>query len=401
MLNKMKKILFILILLISVFVFVGCAEITYSVTISDGGARVYDYKVTFDKASPETAQNIILVRTYFEYQKSKNEYADIIFDEETPNEIIYRVSYESQTEYNLAMGITGDEPNDAPMEYTEKGLFRVYEGILLDLDKEDFALYALSYLSVINSASADAFNYDLRENLKSYINNPTISNTANECVIRICTATDVDTVQSLITELSISEVATELAEITYNSLKEMGYDYSKVIATFEYSHVYKSIKGVDPDKTEVVNTDLGKAKVYSWNLDLLGHNEIKVTQQTPNVWAWELIALCVGVVVALIVLLVFFVRRKNFKKSLEHNKIVFSEQTTHNQETTQIQKKDNVYQNQNSQYASWFGYSENHIKNNSDNNTNLNPKDKSDDVFGEYFDNKNSESVDDTDKKDE
>lgn len=402
----MKKILFILVLIITVFMLVGCAEVTYSVTITDVGGRIYDYKVTLDPNAPETSKDIQLVRTYFEFQKSQNEYAEVIYDEETPNVIIYRVTYESQTEYNKVNGITGDEPNE-PSEFTEKGLFKIYEGVLFDMDKVDFALYALSYLSRTQEDGGVSFNYELREHLKTYINDSNLSAVANECIIRICTDTDKSTSEALRLELMISEVADELADVTYNIFKDMGYDYAKVIATFEYSHAYKSIKGINPDKVETVKSDLGTKKVYSWNLDVLGDNEITYTYQTANVWVWELIAVAFGVAVALITLVIFFVRRKKFLRHIgeinSQNRSVQSANSRNAKGLTSNSNNNpqNVKNNPPSQYASWFGYSENHINNNANKEVNANSDNDKDDVFEGYFDDKLSNNKESTDNKDE
>lgn len=398
----MKKTIFIVLILILLFTLVGCAEVTYSVNISDGGARVYEYKVTLDSNNSDTPKNIAIIRTFFEYQKDKNPYAEVVFDDETPNTVIYRISYDSQEEYYEALGITGDEPNDDPTPYTEQGLFRVYEGIVFDMDKEDFASYALNFLSFYDRDLSSK----IRECLKKYINNSSISNGTNESVIRVCNSSE-DTVSALRTELSVSESANELAEITYQSLKTLGYDYSQVVAYFEYSHVYKSISGVNPDKTETVATALGKTKVYTWNIDLLGSNEIKITQTTPNVWLWELIAILFGILVALITFALFFVRRKKLEKSLSsYNQKVF-EQTNIDSESTNRSERPSSRKNgtkvsdeEKSQYASWFGYTESQIKGNRNNeqstlNTNT------EDVFDGYFNENSKDNTDSTDNNED
>lgn len=397
----MKKFLFVLIVIIAVFVLVGCGEITYSVTIDDVGGRLYEYRVTLDPNSPETSKNIELVRTFFEYKKSQNPYAYVVYDEKTPNVVSLCISFDSLTEYYQAMGITGDEPNE-PSESEAKGLFRVYEGVLIDFSKEDFAIYALDYLSFVMADAQNTFNNVLRESLKTYIstsssNGSTLSAFAKEAIIRICNDKVNTTAESLKLELTYSEVADELAEVTYEIFKEMGYDYSKVIATFEYSHAYKSVKGVNPDKTEVVQTELGKKKVYSWNLDVLGDNEIKYTQKAPNVWVWEVIAVSFGVIVALTTFALFFVKKKkavlqanNPNKRHEAKKQKFGNSNNQN----------NSMNNGASSNASWFGYSDSYIKNNVKNNTKESLKNADEDIFDGYFDNENSNSSD-VDDKDE
>ena len=394
----MKKILFILTILLVVFLLVGCGEITYSVTIDDVGGRLYEYRVTLDPNSPDTSRNIELVRTFFEYKKSQNPYAYVVYDEKVPNVVSLCISFESLTEYYQAMGITGDEPNE-PSYAEVKGFFKVYEGVLIDFSKEEFAIYALDYLSFVFKDTQNTFNSALRESLKANINNSTLSSYAKESIIRICNDKVNTTSESLKNELSISEAAGELADVTYEIFKDMGYDYSKVIATFEYSHVYKSVKGVNPDKKEVVQSDLGKRTVYSWNIDVLSDNEIRYTQKAPNVWVWELVAVLFGVVVAITTLVIFFVKKK--KAVFEANnpnhiakKNLSKTQNSNNQMNSMNDKNSSMHS------SSWFGYSENYIKNNIKNEPKKS-KDVEDDIFDGYFDDRNSNSDDNNDNKDE
>lgn len=390
----MKKILFILILIILTFTFVGCAEVTYSVFISDGGARVYDYTVTLDRSDPNTPSNITLVKSFFEYLKSKNPYSDVLTDDENPNVVIYRISYESQTEYNLAMGITGDEPNLDSSVYTEKGFFRYYEGVLIDMDKEDFASYALMYLSFVDNA----LESKVRAELIAYSKNPTKSEGATNTVAGILVSEE-DTITALRSDLSISPYANELGEITYEALKNIGYDYSGILATFEYSHVYKSIVGVNPDKVDKVKNELGSTqKVYSWKLDLFGHNEVKIYQRTPNVWVWEVIAIAFGILVAGIIVAVYFLKKKKFANALVNNtegattagfgKSTSNANNVNNDFNSSAKATNNVNAKNEAMkpYVNWFGYSENSAKSQNNANASNKPKlDDDDDIFGEYL----------------
>lgn len=377
----MKKIFFVVLLIVFVFLFVGCGEVVYSVVIDDVGGRVYDYRVTLDANSSHISQNIQLIRTYFEYKKSSNEYAEIIYDENEPNSIIYRVSFESQTEYLQYLGITGDEPNE-PSSYTEKGFFRIYEDILLDYNKADFAGFALDYLSHNVVSEENLFDTRLRSALLSHINDPSLSKVANECVIRICNDKDRTTSDSLRLELSISEVSDEIANLTYRILKDMGYDYAKISAVFEYSHPYKTFEGLDANKVETIQTDLGKQKVYSWNLDLLGDNEIRYVSKSPNVWVWEVIAISFGLLVAGVSLIVFFIRKKKIFSTVGAQKSNKFERNS----KTEKQNKSNLNNDvNNSSTASWFANSNNNVRMN-DNNVKNDKNNAEEDVFGGYFD---------------
>lgn len=305
----MKKVLVIALFLILVLSLTGCATIRYSVTISTGGERVIDYSVIFD-ADEVDLNEYQMVEVYFSYLTSINENSEYVVGGDDNNELTFRIHYDSQTDYYIAMGITGYEV-DEPLEPVDEGVFLRYESTLLDVDKADFASYALSYLSYCDS--------EIGEFAVDYLG--THGQSAGICLDCIYGITTVeDSTREYINTLKSSVSCKDaLADVAYESMKLMGYDLALLDIYFDYSHVYDSVEGINADSVDEKTMDLGTQKVYTWKLDPMSKNEIRVSQTTPNVWLWELVAIAAGVIVIAVGFTIVFVKSKSSNKKEKKN----------------------------------------------------------------------------------
>lgn len=309
----MKKVLVIALLIILVLSLSGCATIRYSVTISTGGERVVDYSVIFDNA--EVGLNEYqMTGAYLSYLASVNDNSEYVVSGDFDNELTFRMYYESQTDYYIAMGITGDEV-DEPLEPIDNGMLLHYESTLLDIDKADFASYALSYLSYGRP--------EIGENAVQYLKqHGTDAGVPVDCINDITTVEN-STREFVNTLRESSDHRDALANVAYEAMKIEGYDLALLDIYFDFSHVYESVKGINADSVEEISVDLGKQKVYTWKLDSMGKNEIKVSQMSPNVWIWELISIAAGIIVVVVGFTIIFVKSKsgNKKEKKDKNKV--------------------------------------------------------------------------------
>lgn len=324
----MKKVLVIALLIILVLSLSGCATIRYSVTISTGGERVVDYSVIFDNA--EVGLNEYqMTGAYLSYLASVNDNSEYVVSGDFDNELTFRMYYESQTDYYIAMGITGDEV-DEPLEPIDNGMLLHYESTLLDIDKADFASYALSYLSYGRP--------EIGENAVQYLKqHGTDAGVPVDCINDITTVEN-STREFVNTLRESSDHRDALANVAYEAMKIEGYDLALLDIYFDFSHVYESVKGINADSVEEISVDLGKQKVYTWKLDSMGKNEIKVSQMSPNVWIWELISIAAGIIVVVVGFTIIFVKSKsgNKKEKKDKNKV----ESSADSKTTEVDSVD-------------------------------------------------------------
>lgn len=297
----MKKVFVIALFIILLLSLTGCATIRYSVTISTGGERVIDYSVIFDK-DEVNINEYQMVEAYLKYLTTINENSEFVISGDDNNELTFRMHYDSQTDYYIAMGITGDEVDES-LEPVDSGMLLHYESTLLDIDKADFASYALSYLSYGRP--------EIGNNVVNYLEQH-----GQDAGIPIDSIYDITTVENSTHELinslrEHSDYRDALADVTYEALKTEGYDLASLDVYFDFSHVYESIKGIDADYVEETDIELGKQKVYTWKLDPMNRNEIKVSQMSPNVWIWELVAIAVGIIVVAVGFTIVFVKSRS------------------------------------------------------------------------------------------
>lgn len=153
----MKKFLFVLLILILSFAFIGCAEVVYSSYTTLAGGRVMEWSITLDedeiaKANTDIVDAVIaLLQDEANSRIAVGRNAEVIYSEEDPYVVKLREEYESLTEMYIAYGYTGYEEN----EITES------EPINL-LYKE-----SINEVSFINQSSIDNLSDRFQSNFSS------------------------------------------------------------------------------------------------------------------------------------------------------------------------------------------------------------------------------------------
>ncbi|MBQ7653135.1 MAG: hypothetical protein IJS93_02040 [Clostridia bacterium] len=299
----MKKgllITIIALLSLALLLLAGCGEATYTVRIESGGARIYSYTVRLDASDLDVEKQRAAVRTVFTYYADRIDRAT--FTDTDPNVLTLEIRYDDLTDYYIANGITGNEPNE-PSEWEKEGvLFQKYYTVLFVADKGNFEYYALQYL--------DAYDATFRQNyvVKAYAaaNNGSLSAVYSQVVRNAVANEDAfSTLRALVNDGN-SSYAEEAQTTAYEWMKELGYDYSKVTAYFRYSMYFRNVKGQNPDE---VYTEDGQT-VYKWKLDPFSANEFTLTQTVPSVWVWELLSIAAGLMVAGVCIALIIVKKK-------------------------------------------------------------------------------------------
>lgn len=296
----MKKTLVLVLFIVLCLALCGCATVRYSVVITDGGARTYEFVVTYDDSVDLNSSEVLSLQTFFTYYANQNPRGEFVYDQNEPRKFTLRISYESVEDYYTAIGVTGDEVGE-PIEGENQGLFKVYTQTLFT--NADFASYALTYLSACDSAFVSDLSYYLT--IRADQAAPTIRDTVRNIGL------SKDVLGELQTQLAEYEEADKLADYVIVVLKDCGYDFAQVAFYLDYSHCYKSVQGVEPDEISVITTDMGSQTVYTWKFDPLNAKKIEITQTSPNVWIWEVIAIVFGVLVGAVCITMFFVGQKN------------------------------------------------------------------------------------------
>jgi|GEM_PF-4135321 len=303
----MKKTSLIVLLFIAcffaVFILTGCGEVTYSVKIDSSGARTYRYKVELNDKDSDYQTQKNAVKTLFSYYADNRDRVSFIEVDNDPNVLILQIYYESATDYYIANGITGDEPN-SPADFEYNGLFfQTYFTQMKVSDLATFDSYALLYLQRYDPDFATEY---IKRATKA-VTDQSLSPSLTVAVKEILYGTDVYEKLRLLL-FSDSDVADEAARASYLWMKDLGYDFERVEASFEYSMYFKNIKGQDPDEVYV---DSDGQTVYKWKLDPLNDNTFTITQKVPTVWVWELTCILGGVIAALICVVLIILRKKN------------------------------------------------------------------------------------------
>lgn len=288
----MKKITAFIILIVLVCALSGCAEVWYSVTIDDYGARTMELKVNFNSEDADYLRQKEAVTALFTYIAEDDIYATVV-NSEDGSSIILRKYYSTQTEYEIAVGITGDELSE-PAEYNDINfLYHEYVGTLNPADKATFVSYAMTYLKSYYPGFAKVFLSALKEASDSF----DMSKGLFSSISGICADESLQYFNEYLKDEAYSD---ELSDLSYNALKNIGYDYSQVEVFFQYSHAFKSVYAKEYDDSYKV----GGQTAYVWKLDPLSNNEFTIYQKTPVVWVWELIGIGLGILAIAVVFVV-------------------------------------------------------------------------------------------------
>ncbi len=308
----MKKIIaFLILIVVLVCTLSGCAEVWYSITIDDYGARTMELKVNFNSEDADYLRQKEAVTSLFIYTSENNIYASVVTPEEGDS-LILRYYYPTQTDYEIAFGITGDEIGEEEAEFNDINLlYHEYVGTLNPANKISFVNYAIVYMRHYNPLFPKLFCASLKE----------VSSNADLSYDMHCAIQEIyldETLETFDEYLDDDGYSEELSELAYQAMKNLDCDYSQVEVFFQYSHAFKSVYAREYDDCY----EVGGQTAYVWKLDPLSNNEFTIYQKTPLVWVWEVIGIGLGVVAIAIVLVVgTIINEKNKRKEGEKPKL--------------------------------------------------------------------------------
>lgn len=241
--SKIIKIALIsIIAVVAAISFTGCVEeVTVSMVTASDGSITREYRVSYDTESADAAVVLAQINNVMTQMANnliaKGRNAEIA---EEGDYVVLRERYSSVTDYNIALGYTGNEANTASDSKNE-GYFKIY-----------------------TSAS------------DSYL-----------------TAKNISDVISLIDEQYANQVA-----LTADFYYQYGTPYSNISSnaddTYQKDGVY----------------------YHEWALDINDVEQITLYQKTPNVAAWWLTGIAVGLAVLAVISLMIWKKNDRIRKKI-------------------------------------------------------------------------------------
>lgn len=299
----------------------GCGTITYQSKVDMVGGREIVWRVDLDENV--SAAEVAATKAYMQLVRDRWTAAGRNVQwEEGERYMCLRESYESATEYYMAMGYTGNEPND-PVETSGAGLFVDYPSIGSLTDKATLMSCVLQYLYVGDAT----FAASLQEWVRQTAADAQAPKAVRDCAMALGSSTT-DVVLDMVDVLAVGDdTAQAVAQSLMTWLPEQGIDLSAVNFVYEYSHAYQSVTAKGNESSY---TDQEGNTVYVWksNLQDLPDLTIELHQKAPNVWVWELIAIVLGLAVGVILTVVIVRRKKNKSKPVAVTESVGTSDTT-------------------------------------------------------------------------
>lgn len=303
--RKKGVVLLVLVLLMGILL-CGCSSLTYSVQIAAGGARTLKLRVNLENGvSAEERQAITqFLRTVAENRNRNGRNCTVT---EEDNSILLSEEFESATDYYIAMGITGDEPNEEELPYVDLNAYFVeYVSESFLADDATVISYALQYAYAMTDG-------DIMTAWRIY------------CALQATMLAESDPLRAVYAELSYTD-AGSLLPATLRALSAesgnrlcadlkvwlamQGYDLGDVNLRYTYEHTYRSIYGANCTST-YVDKETG-ATVYQWDMtaDKIPVTLIELRQKAPRVWAWELTAIAAGLVALGVIGVILLCKRR-------------------------------------------------------------------------------------------
>lgn len=279
---------------------VGCGEqVTYKVHITTAGARTMTLTVTFDDTATEAEK-----KTTWDFLAAirDDRYAAGHNITLSKNEDSYWLeeSYDSETEYKIAMGITDFERSEDEVPKTDQGYFVEYRVDMDIVDRATVVGYALRYAIAADEHTLFAWRDAVSQGA------------AQEAGFAATYAAleQVQTDQLFAATVSAMQKDEAFAREVDNWLKSQGFDLG-IPFTFIYDHVYKTVYAKEYDESFVTQEGT-TAYVWHTNLRDVPDKTITIYQKSPRVWAWELTALGVGIATVCVLVIVIRTRRKKY-----------------------------------------------------------------------------------------
>ena len=127
---KSKAIAVLALLVLSLFLFAGCAEsITYVFYVDKLGSLHYDYIVKYDATAADAAdfeERAVAVMNKIVEDEGLKKQSKI---ETSTGKIVLSITFSDYTERNIASGQTGKEKS-IPLEQEKAGVFRYYDSVI-------------------------------------------------------------------------------------------------------------------------------------------------------------------------------------------------------------------------------------------------------------------------------
>ena len=303
------KVLLVIVSVVLCLALVACGRVTYSVQVASGGARTLILRVYYEDM---TDIDRAYLKTYLEdVSRSRNAGGRHSSVTEGEGYLSLREEFDSATDYYIAMGYTGNEPNEdaTPTEEINAYFFRYVSELSL-ASRATVLSYAFQYAIGDYAAKGEE---SLLALWQAYVNGfsalPTsplysvYSELATVGLDRLFAAT--------VTALDGAKGDLVSEDLT-QWLAGKGYDLEEVDFAYTYEHVYKSVVGAEPSRT-YTNSETG-ATVYEWDMTAADIPTATITlyQTVPRTWVWELTAVAAGLVtIGIILTIILIKRRKN------------------------------------------------------------------------------------------
>lgn len=310
----MKRLLTITIIILCfalTLVLGACSSLTYSVQIAAGGQRTLCLTVNLEEGMTEAER--LSIKSFLQtVADNRNRNGRNCVVKEGEGFLMLKEEFDSSTDYYIAMGLTGDEPNEDAMPYVDlNAYFLEYSSEMRLADRATVVGYAMQY------AAADTEG-DILVLWRGYLSG-------------LSTMRPDDPLQPLYARLAYSTPATDLlndtvaalsgsqgeafCEVVADWLAENGYVLEAVSVRYNYEHIYRSVYA-KTYTTTFKNPETG-ATVYQWEMTAadIPDTTIVIYQKAPRTWAWELTAIGAGVLTIAIILTIILIKRRKINNA--------------------------------------------------------------------------------------
>lgn len=306
--KKTVGILVLLLCLVTCWALTACATVTYSVQIGVNGARTLTLRVQY--GDDTTDEDKAYIKTFLEEVSATYRAAgrDCTV-KEGEGYITLKEEFESATDYMIAMGYTGDEPNDDPTPSVNlNAYFLEYVSEMSLASKATVLSYAFRYAIGDYTAKGKG---NLLARWRAYCSGYAGMVTHPLCEVYAELArTDMDGLYQATAQALESEKGEALADDLAVWLADKGYNLRDVNFRYTYEHIYKSVYPKECTKS-YKNSETG-ATVYEWDMTVadIPATTVVLCQKAPRAWAWELTAIGAGLVALVVTLTIILVKRR-------------------------------------------------------------------------------------------
>ena len=265
-----RRIILCLLILSLLLMLGGCGtRVAFYQKIDTAGARTMQLTVSFDETA--TQQEKDAAYQYLQQvQKEREQTGRDTRLLTVGDDYVLEETYDSATDYYIAMGLTGNEPAGDPLpSRVVDGYFLEYRNDLTIADRATVLSHALRYAVCADVAVLFAW----RDKVLTMAAEPNAAP-----VYATLAATDSDR----LVDTTISFLEDEaLCDVLQAWLCDRGYDLADVAFGYSYDHLYDSVYAKQYD--ESYETTEGTT-VYVWHMTLadVPYQTVTVYQKTPR-----------------------------------------------------------------------------------------------------------------------